>query len=80
MGHPERGVFRGGGFWYADAAEIRAALRLIVMSENLVHGEYTHWIEARWVAGGAAVISPCWSSDQRRRLALLRRRRLRRRQ
>ena len=80
MEHQERGVFRDGGFWYADAPEIRAALRLIVTFENLTHGEHTHWIEARVVDGGAVVIPPCCSSDQRRRLALLRRRRLRRRQ
>jgi len=78
--HQERGVFRAGGFWYADAPEIRAALRSIITSENLAHGEHTHWIEARGVPDDAIVISPCWSSDQRRRLALLRRRRLRRRQ
>lgn len=78
--HPERGVFRDGGFWYADAAEIRTALRLIVTSENLIHGEHSHWIEARGCAEGQVVISPCWSSDQRRRLALLQRRRFRGRQ
>lgn len=45
--HDERGVFRNGGLWYPDADEIRRALRLIVMSENYMHGEYTHWIEGR---------------------------------
>jgi hypothetical protein len=75
--HQERGVFRDGRFWYADAPEIRAALRLIITTENLAHGEHTHWIEQRGEADDDFVISPCWSSDQRRRIALLQRRRLR---
>lgn len=45
--HEERGVFRDGGFWYFDTPEIRAGLRLIVMSENFMHGEHTHWLEER---------------------------------
>lgn len=47
--HDERGVFRDGGMWYADAPEIRKGLRLILLSENFMHGENTHWIETRTV-------------------------------
>ncbi|MGJ7489434.1 hypothetical protein [Variovorax sp. ZT4R33] len=45
--HEERGVFRDGGFWFFDSPEIRVGLRLIVMSENFVHGEHTHWLAVR---------------------------------
>ncbi|WP_262076397.1 hypothetical protein [Variovorax sp. N23] len=47
--HDDRGVFRNGGVWYADAPEIWKGLRLIVLSENFMHGENTHWIETRAV-------------------------------
>lgn len=42
--HEARGVFRHGGMWYADAPEIWKGLRLIMLSENFMHGEGTHWI------------------------------------
>jgi len=45
--HEERGPFRDGGAWYFDSPEIRAGLRLIVMSENFMHGEHTHWLAIR---------------------------------
>ena len=45
--HDERGVFRDGGMWYFDSPEIRTGLRLIVMSENFMHGEFTHWLAVR---------------------------------
>ena len=45
--HEERGVFRDGGFWYADAEEIRTALRALVEAENRIHGKSTHWVEVR---------------------------------
>lgn len=45
--HDERGVFRDGGVWYVDSPEIRSGLRLIVMSENFMHGKNTHWLGVR---------------------------------
>lgn len=47
--HEARGVFRHGGMWYADAQEIWKGLHLIMLSENFMHGEGTHWIET-WPA------------------------------
>ncbi|TPG26547.1 hypothetical protein [Variovorax guangxiensis] len=45
--HEERGVFRDGGFWYLDGADMRSSLMALVQSWNIAHGPGSHWLEER---------------------------------